>query len=92
MSDIYNGPAHIILDNGGEIPATADLRSVTRGLHADWIGVLTAAPQHRVVLANTTSARLRLKDGREGGVIFPERSTWITAGQASIQGNGDAPF
>lgn len=89
----YNGPAHLILDNGSEIPVTADLRTSTSGSHADWDGVLSAAPEHRVVLANTDRGRLRMKDGREGAFACLDPSTWILTGQAHIMGSdGEVPF
>lgn len=92
MSETYSGPAYFIRDDGSEIPVTANLRTFTNGLRDDWGGVLSAAPQHHVVLASEASGGLRLKDGREGSFVCLDPSTWVTAGQANIQGNGDAPL
>lgn len=92
MGDTYSDPAILIREDGSEIPVTANLRNMMNGLHTDWDGVLSAAPQHLVVLANETNGRLRLNDGREGAFVCLDPSTWITAGRANIYGNGDAPF
>jgi hypothetical protein len=92
MGDIYNGPAHLIRDDGSEIPVTANLRAFTGGPRTGWSGVLTAAPQHHVVLANTDHGRLRLKDGGDESFVCIDPSTWVTAGQTEIHGNNEAPF
>ncbi len=93
MSDTYSGTATLIREDGSEIAVTAELRTSANGLRTDWGGTIAAAPQHRVVLANETSGRLRLKDGREGAFARPEPSTWVTEGRARVQGSdGEVPF
>lgn len=95
--DDYKGPAVIALDNGRELPVTANLRQSVAGPgRTDWSGTLSVPSNSQPIeLTNLAGGRLRI-DGREGSFVRPDISDWLgsPAGrfQITIEGSGDAPF
>jgi hypothetical protein len=92
----YNGPVTIIRADDTEIPATALLRSFTNGYLGEWTGRLTLSVADFQTLFNDPDARIRLRNGAEGKVLFsnPEMHMSPSSQNAHIDvsGNGDCPF
>lgn len=91
----YSGAATLILDNGRELPVTANLKS-TAGSRDDWSGTLSVPMQSQPIeMTNLQQGTLRV-DGLEGAFVRPDISDWLDSptGQfrIHIEGNGDAPF
>lgn len=89
----YKGPAALLVDDGRQFDAAADL---TKDSSGSWRGTLTFHDQSLFpVLLNVDEGHL-LVDGRPGEFIRPDRSDWtINSGSPfamRIPGSGEAPF
>lgn len=89
----HRGTAVLLLDNGRELAADANL---SKGDTGTWSGTLVfPAGAKTPGLLNLADGTLRV-GGRDGKFVRPDTSDWIgsPAGQIRIriEGNGDAPF
>jgi hypothetical protein len=92
----YSGPAALILENGRELPVTADLAQTSFGRRTSWSGTLSVPDQSKPIeMVNLQQGVLRI-DQEEGSFVRPDISDWLDSPTASfrirIDGNGDAPF
>lgn len=103
MSDIYDGPAALVTDDGTEIPVQAHLDVTVEPAWGDadpfdryepgprsWIGVLEA----QVSLPGdcfTIPRTLRFPDGREGTLISVT-GEFATPNRVEIEGGGSPPW
>jgi hypothetical protein len=89
----FRGDASLILDNGRELPVTANL---SKDQNDTWSGTLTVPDQSKPIeMVNLQHGTLRTEHG-ECPFVRPDISDWLDSptGQfrIRIEGNGDAPF
>jgi hypothetical protein len=89
----HRGTAALLLENGRQFEAVADLSKDGAGT---WSGTLVfPAAAKSLGLLNVTEGALRIGD-EEGRFVRPDTSDWIGSPvdkvRIRIEGNGDAPF
>lgn len=89
----YKGTAVLLLDDGRQLAAEANLRTDGAG---SWSGTLVFPESAKTPdLLNLTEGTIRIA-GRDGKFLRPDTSDWVgsPAGQIRIRilGNDDAPF
>jgi hypothetical protein len=92
MTNEHRGACTLIVEDGAEISAGADLKKSTIG----WGGYLTVGAENIAAVLNLWSGRIRLSNGNEGAFDRPNRETAPVRTdlpfRIRIEGNGDAPF
>ncbi|WP_406122876.1 hypothetical protein OHQ89_12190 [Streptomyces canus] len=89
----HRGTAVLLLENGQQLTAEADLSKDGAG---SWSGTLLfPAAAKSLGLLNVTEGALQVGD-QEGRFVRPDTSDWIGSPvdkvRIRIEGNGDAPF
>lgn len=88
----YRGASTLIVEDGAEIRAGADLKKSPTG----WGGYLTVDSENIKTVVNLWSGRIRLANGKEGAFDRPNREPAPVRTdlpfRIRIEGNGDAPF